>query len=618
MFKKIILILNFYFIKFFGCIVISEISNFKKKIEYIKYFFNEIDIRKFVIYLFDKKTYPFKSLQFEKFIRKNIKYWKSVSRSKKFTCKKILIENYINHPYHSINNIIIGKYLNIIKNHEAVGLLRKNDLRGKFLFNSFGITHVHYYHYGGFFMRVFYTFKAIIVIARFRSFNEFLKFKINKIDIGLLTYDTFLRYTRKPTCSEFELRLINFFGQALYSLDYYNKILSDKNIETLVQAEKQFIPLNILFQTFLLSEKRKIYSRIGTDKLCVRTFTNFSQRHENKASFSKKLLNYLFLNHQKTIINKINKYFEFQFKNKFYGKTWAPLVQNNKKIILRWKKNWEKNKLNNKILQKIQTRDKTRNELCKKFYWDKNKKIVTIFLPHLIDGNYNQGIKNLYIDNYSWTINTIKLLQKLNHVNWIIREHPEEKRYSTISKIPKFLNMIEKNYPHIRKCPQDLNASSLTKITNIALTCHGTAGLEYQSFGKPAITAERSLYNHFGFKKLPKNRKEYAQLLKNIHKIKKPSFNDIVKAKTFLMTNYEISKTNCEFIPENLPIFESRMDKTSTDKFWTLLLNKVNSFNYKVDPFFLMFKEQIFLKNRHTINFNNLNFKIKKFDDLKN
>ena len=42
-----------------------------------------------------------------------------------------------------------------------------------------------------------------------------------------LTYDTFLRYT-KPTCKDFEIRLINFFGQALYSVDYYNKILKIK------------------------------------------------------------------------------------------------------------------------------------------------------------------------------------------------------------------------------------------------------------------------------------------------------------------------------------------------------------------------------------------------------
>ena len=56
----------------------------------------------------------------------------NASKIKKFTSKKILIENYINHPYHSINNIIIGKYLNIIKNYEAVGLLRKNDLGENF------------------------------------------------------------------------------------------------------------------------------------------------------------------------------------------------------------------------------------------------------------------------------------------------------------------------------------------------------------------------------------------------------------------------------------------------------------------------------------------------------
>ena len=618
MFKKIILFINFFFIKFFCCLLIAELSIIKKKIEYFKYFLKEIDIIKFAIYLLDKKTYPFKSLKFQKFIKKNKSYWKNKPDNNKSTNKKILIENYINHPYHSINNIIIGKYLNIIKNYELIGLLRKNDLRGKFLFESFGVKKIYYYNYGGFLKRIFYILKAIIIIYKVGSFNKFLNLKINKLDIGLLTYDTFLRYTRKPTCKDFEIRLINFFGQALYSLDYYNKILKDKNIKALVQAEKQFIPLSVLFQSFLLSKKRKIYSRIGTDKLCVRIFSDFNQRHENKASFSKKLLNRLFLNHKKIIIKKIDQYFKFQFKNNFYGKTWAPLVQNNKKIISNWKKNWERNKLDNKILDKIQTKDSTRNNFCKKFNWDKNKKIITIFLPHMIDGNYNQGMKNLYVDNYSWTINTIKLLQKFNHVNWIIREHPEEKRYSTISKLSIFLDMIEKNNFHIRKCPKDLNAFSLTKITSVALTCHGTAGLEYQSFGIPSITAEKSLYNHYGFKKLPKNKKEYIQILKNIHKIKKPKTNDIIKAKTFLLTNYEISKTNCEFIPENLPIFESRMDNLNTDKFWTLLLDKVRKFNYKKDPFFLMFKKQIFLKNKHTINFNSFNIKNKKLNDLQN
>ena len=84
------------------------------------------------------------------------------------------------------------------------------------------------------------------------------------------------------------------------------------------------------------------------------------------------------------------------------------------------------------------------------------------------------------------------------------------------------------------------------------------------------------------------------------------------------MTNYEVSKTNCKFIPENLPIFESRMDNLNTDKFWTLLSNKVEKFNHEKDPFFLMFKKQIFLKNRHTINFDTFKIKNKKLNDLQN
>tara|TARA_B100000780_G_C21123505_1_gene455321 strand:+ start:2779 stop:4629 length:1851 start_codon:yes stop_codon:yes gene_type:complete len=615
--KKITLFVNFFFVKFFCCLLISELSIIKKKIEYLKFFFKEISITKFVFYIFDGKTKPFKSVQFLNFLNENKKYWNNNKKSNNpKNKKKILIENYINHSYHSINNILIGKYLQLIKNYEAIGLLRENDFRGKFLLNSFGINNIYYYKYGGILNRIFYTLKALILIKKIGKFENFLSFKIKKIDIGLLTYDTFLRYTRKPTCKNFEIRLINFFAQALYSINYYEKILKDKNIEGLVQSEKQFIPLSMLFQTFLLSKKRRIYSRIGTDKLCVRIFSLFNQRHENKASFSKSLLNNIFKNKKELVIDKIDQYFKFQFKNKLYGKTWAPLVQNNKKVILKWKKNWEKNKLNNKTLKKIKLKESTKYQLCNKLNWDTKKKIVTIFLPHMIDGNYNQGIKNLYIDNYSWAINTINLISKITHVNWIIREHPEEKRYSTISKFSSILSNIEENNSHIRKCPKNLDAFSLTKITNIALTCHGTAGLEYQSFGIPTVVAEKSLYNHYGFKKSPKNKREYIKILNNIEKIKRPNLDNTIKAKTFLLTNYDISKTECSFIPENLPRFESRMSYEDNNEFWRLLQKNIINYEYLKDPFFSMFKKQILLNNRHTINFDKHPIKNKKFNDL--
>ena len=63
-----------------------------------------------------------------------------------------------------------------------------------------------------------------------------------------MTYDTFLRYTRLATTDKLDLRLINFFSEALYVNDYINKVLNRENISELVQSEKQFIPLNIIFQ----------------------------------------------------------------------------------------------------------------------------------------------------------------------------------------------------------------------------------------------------------------------------------------------------------------------------------------------------------------------------------
>ena len=59
--------------------------------------------------------------------------------------------------------------------------------------------------------------------------------------------------------------------------------------------------------------------------------------------------------------------------------------------------------------------------------------------------------------------------------------------------------------------PNYLNPKSLIDITDIALTSHGTAGLEYQSFGKPVVVAENSLYVHFGFKKIPINVSKYLK-----------------------------------------------------------------------------------------------------------
>ena len=260
-------------------------------------------------------------------------------------------------------------------------------------------------------------------------------------------------------------------------------------------------------------------------------------------------------------------------------------------------------------------REISKNDLCKSFNWNKNKKIVTIFLPYMIDGVYQNGRKNLFLDNYSWIIQTLKIIRNIKNVNWIVKEHPQEIRYNTKSNYSKILNSILEKNPHIKNSPLDVDPASIKKLTDIALTQNGTAGLEYQAFGVPTIISERSFYSHFGFSNTPKNVLEYKNLLKKIHLVKKPTNKQISKAKVNLYVNYILSLTYSTFLPDHLPQFESQMKPHHEEDFFNRLINKNKKFNFINDPFKKMFEKQILFNNRHTINFNKFITKNQKIND---
>ena len=320
---------------------------------------------------------------------------------------------------------------------------------------------------------------------------------------------------------------------------YIDKLIKNTKITKLVQAEKQFIPFSILFQKSL-KKKITIYARNGWDKITVRIYSHFNQRHEQKIKFSKKFLSIVYKESKNKAIKSIDNWFKYQFKNRFYGRSWASYISNKKEIISQWKNKIDgteesRNSPLEKTLKISNLREISKKDLCKNFNWNKNNKIVTIFLPYMIDGVYQNGRKNLFLDNYSWIIQTLKIIQNIKNVNWIVREHPQEIRYKTKSNYSVILNTILEKNSHIKNCPLDINPTSIKKLTDIALTQNGTAGLEYQSFGIATIISERSFYSHFGFSNMPKNIFEYKTLLKNIHKIKKPTNEQINKARLFYM-----------------------------------------------------------------------------------
>ena len=593
--------------RFLICIILCEIRVLRTRIGYFHYFLLNINFLKYFFYLFDKNINPLKYDEFLKYIKLNKKKWAKFKKDKKINInkKKILIESFVNHPMYTMANILIGKYLQLFYGSQCIGLLRKGDIRAELLFRSYGINMFYFYEFGGFYQRSKYIYKSVIKLKNINSIKKFCNIKFNKIDIGLTSYDSFMRYTLNPTLKKINSKLIIFFAEAWYANDFFEKIFLNSNIAKLVQSEKQFVPLNILFQKSLL-KKNEIYARLGFDRLSVRIYTHFNQGYKSKSALSKKLVNEIYKNFKSRSIKKINKYFNKYMKNKFYGQSWIPYVHNKKSI-----KAFKKDILNKtKYFKSV-----SKFDLCKIFNWDEKKKIATIFLHALVDGNYNNGKRNLFLDNFTWTNYTLETITKITNINWIIRQHPGEHRYNSKINFSLIVKELEKKYNHIRLFPENLNPASIKELTDIVITSHGSAGLEYPSFGIPSIVAENSYYTNFGFTLQPKNISEYKNLLKNAYKMNKLNRKKTEKAKVFLYIIYILLKNNPSIIPTYVPKFATRIKISDENKFWHQSNQNLRKFNLNKDQFKKMFIKQLYLKLRHTVNFDRCRIKNKIFND---
>ena len=237
-----------YTYKFFISIIIGEINILKINIEYIKYLFLNVDLFKYFSYLLNKTTNPLKSKKFNKFLTLNKKKWKKINNYTKNKNETILVESFLNQQFCAISNMLIGKYLEILTNSKCVGFIRAGDIKGRLLFKSFGVEKIYEYKFGGFLIRSIYIFKAIRILYNIKNIKDLYNYKLNGIDVGLLSYDTWIRYTKIPSTDKIDIKLILFFSQALFASDFFDKFYRVTNIKKLVQAEKQFIPFSILFQ----------------------------------------------------------------------------------------------------------------------------------------------------------------------------------------------------------------------------------------------------------------------------------------------------------------------------------------------------------------------------------
>ena len=274
------------FFNFICCIFLLEKKIISQKVQYLSFIFKETNFFLYLKYLLiNKDINPIFSKSFDLYLKKNKKIWPNKKYKKK---DNIIVENFINHPGYTLSNAISAKYLSQIYNLNVIAIIRKGDLKAKALFNSYNFKKVIEINNPNFFFRLKCLVLAFKIIPKSMGINEFCNLKFKRVEIGLSTYDSYIRYTRIPSLEKINSELIVMLSQAISSYFLIDKTISEiKNIKYSVQSETVFNPSNIYFQICLL-KKIDIFARCGENEISLRRYTDWSQRHQYRYNISNK------------------------------------------------------------------------------------------------------------------------------------------------------------------------------------------------------------------------------------------------------------------------------------------------------------------------------------------
>lgn len=420
------------------------------------------------------------------------------------------------------------------------------------------------------FLTFFYSIIAVFNIKK-TNFNWFIKnFNINKIVIGDLIYDSYIRYEKRFINPKIDRYFIKILVTSIFRFLMIKNYLINKKVKILIVA------------TETGSRNHGLALRIAT-KLKIKNYAFFRVNKHGASIISyggdyfKKGIGSL---DKKKLMN-ITKKISYKKINFFYNSR-------------------KKFKSENHYTQLDYLRANKTSKKGEKFINDlkniKQKKIL--FASHaLADAPHALGTF-VFRDYYEHFIQTLKFVNKNDSKNlWIFKQHNN-------SRILNENKIFEDNIKKYKKkniiiCPENIPISHLIKNIDYVVTGRGTIGMEAASEGKKVVICGSAPYSNCGIVFNPKTKKKYFDCLLNINnlkfdkeEIKKLSrklvytFENSLHLKTIFTTECKKEKNLCNYFLGATPGFS----------FFTynILFNNLNSIfenNIKDSIFFKKLKD---------------------------
>jgi len=452
------------------------------------------------------------------FIEENKKYWHKNNNN-----IGIIIEGFLQSPTSVIEKARIAKAIEAKLNISSLVLLRGFSQKSSNvidIYKSFSISHyvMWWAQYLNLYLFIKIFIKTIYIFNRCSNGEKLLRLKFDDIVIGDLIYDTLIRFNPKSyTVGKLNYKQhFRHIFRAYYSAELYKKLFLKYNIKAVVTSHNVYSEYGILCRLGY-----KYNADIFLKDMDV--FKHYDHSIDVNEHFLKvdKIV-YSNVLSDLEVIKSAEKYLESRFDGSA-----------------------------NQIDVKNAYRDKityTKDSLFDFFKIRNNSNKNIFILAHAFSDAPHVGEGILFKDYYSWLVETMKVITKVDGVNIFVKPHPSSYMWNENGAVEEILTKL--NISNIYVIPNDFNTNSIKDIADCILTAQGTAGLEFSCFGIPAITVGKGYYSGFGIATEPSTKEEYFTLLNNIIKINKLPEHTQQEAKLLLYLSFQ-HLTRSEILPKD-------------------------------------------------------------------
>jgi len=438
----------------------------------------------------------FQSSEFQDFIAENSRFWRKYSPDPKSLGDKYLIVDFYNEePPQLMTSAILAKIMQMKYGYRLIAITSRGEAAAPYrtLARSYGINITLDASEIGFPenpLNITDMVRKVLMHDDPADIRKnLLELTIDGLHIGELIYDCYLRDHNLPTIDSPTQQLFDYFVWAMRYFDMCKWLFEQYDIAGYITSHHVYIVYGILCR-MTAANGGDVFTRTRRFPLIImRKFQDLETVKRGVTIITKEEIDLI----ESTLGDRA--------------------VEDAKKALQKRFKGEEEEEITYASSYSQKHRRLSKEEMLSELGLDPEKPLVFIMNQVLPEAHMYHGY--IFEDHLEWLRETCKVAMEMDHVNWVIRDHPLSEFYTSNLTTADLLKEFIDGSSNIRMCPADLSGESLNQMVD-SVVGSGLVTVELACFGVPSISPLVNDLAVHGCCHHAKTKEKYFELLRKV------------------------------------------------------------------------------------------------------